>query len=134
MAGFEKPKVMTAVQSIVDFMYRAHKLELSEVDLAAMEADLLEFNGDLLKSEAHFNKIPKIHMLSHYTYLIRQLGMPCGYTTEITEWLHINCVKEPWHATNHNNPIQQMISYLKRKEAWVLLQAYMHDTGLLLDT
>ncbi|KAG8728028.1 hypothetical protein FRC10_005402, partial [Ceratobasidium sp. 414] len=139
MVGFEKPKVMTAVQSIVDFMYRAHKLELSEVDRAAMEADLLEFNSikdifDLLKSEAHFNKIPKIHMLSHYTYLIHQLGTPCGYTTEITKWLRIDCVKEPWHAMNHNNPIQQMIGYLKRKEAWVLLWAYMHDTGLSLDT
>ncbi|KAG8727356.1 hypothetical protein FRC10_006161, partial [Ceratobasidium sp. 414] len=125
-------------------MYRAHKLKLSEVDLVAMEADLLEFNNakdvfvdrsrhlkDLLKSEAHFNKIPKIHMLSHYTYLIRQLGTPCRYTTEITK---LDCVKELWRATNHNNPIQQMISYLGRKEAWVLLWAYMHDTGLSLDS
>ncbi|KAG9080488.1 hypothetical protein FRC06_006521 [Ceratobasidium sp. 370] len=145
VAGFEKPKVVTAVRSIVDFMYRAHKLEISEDDLAMMEEDLLEFNKvknvfidpkikDLPKSEEHFNCIPKIHMLSHYTYLIRQLGAPCGYNTEITERLHIYCVKEPWRATNHNNPIQQMISYLQRKEAWTLLRAYMHDTGLLLDS
>ncbi|KAG8737616.1 hypothetical protein FRC10_008018 [Ceratobasidium sp. 414] len=145
IAGYDNPKLVIAVRAILDFMYRAHQLELSEDDLAAMDHDLSEFHRvkdvfinprvrHLVKSEGHFNLIPKIHMLMHYTYLIRELGAPNGYNTEITERLHIDCVKEPWRTTNHVNPIPQMIAYLERKEAWTLLRAYLHDTGLVLDS
>ncbi|KAG8734242.1 hypothetical protein FRC10_011812, partial [Ceratobasidium sp. 414] len=67
-------------------------------------------------------------------FLIRELGAADGYSTEIMEHLHIDCVKEPWRATNHVNPLPQMVTYLQKKEAWVLLQAYMHDTGLVINT
>ncbi|KAG8708612.1 hypothetical protein FRC08_018808 [Ceratobasidium sp. 394] len=72
-------------------------------------------------------------MLLHYPFFIRELGAARGYSTEITKRLHIDCVKEPWRATNHVNPEPQMIGYLEKKEHWALLSAYMHDTGLLID-
>ncbi|KAG9077556.1 hypothetical protein FRC06_008841, partial [Ceratobasidium sp. 370] len=109
VAGHEDPKVVRAVQSIVDFAYRAHLPELSERDLQKMEEDLLTFD----RSKDAF-VVPG--------------------STEITERLHIDCVKEPWQATNHNDPIPQMIYYLQKKEAWCLLRSYLHDTGLLIDT
>ncbi|KAG8733432.1 hypothetical protein FRC10_000247 [Ceratobasidium sp. 414] len=97
-----------------------------------MDDDLLKFDKvksvfvnpnvhGLLKDEDQFHGIPKIHMLTHYTYLIRELGTPDGYNTKISEHLHIDYVKDPWRSTNHVNPIPQMVAYLEKKEAWILL-------------
>ncbi|KAG9098699.1 hypothetical protein FS749_003186 [Ceratobasidium sp. UAMH 11750] len=144
VAGYEDPKVVYAVRSIVDFTYRAQLPEISERDIQAMEEDLRIFDRckgafvdpdvrGLPRHQDHFNKIPKIHMPTHYPFLIRELGATIGYSTEITERLHIECVKEPWRATNHNNPIPQMIQYLEKKEAWAYLRSYLHDTGLVID-
>ncbi|KAG8767118.1 hypothetical protein FRC12_006437 [Ceratobasidium sp. 428] len=144
VAGCNKPKLVTAVRGIVDFMARAHKHEVTDDDLVAMNRDILDFyesqdvfiNGGkrgMVKDERGFNKIRKIHMLTHYPYLIRQLGAPEGFNTEITERLHIDFVKKPWATTNHVNATQQMIAYLGNQEAWSLLRAYMHDAGLVWD-
>ncbi|KAG9088545.1 hypothetical protein FRC06_001978, partial [Ceratobasidium sp. 370] len=137
-------KVVTAARSLVDFMYRAHKPELSDDDLQAMERNLEDFhdakyifvdpnNDNLPSDEDHFNEIPKLHMLSHYVELIRELGAPDGYNTEITERLHIDYVKVPWDTTNHVNALVQMATYLQRQESWALLKAYLYDTGQLHD-
>ncbi|KAG9092990.1 hypothetical protein FS749_015280 [Ceratobasidium sp. UAMH 11750] len=144
VAGYEDTKVVRAVRSIVDFAYRAQLPEISERNVQAMEEDLQLFNRckdafvdpdvrGLPTCQDQFNRIPKIHMLTHYPFLIRELSATLGYTTEITERLHIDCVKDPWKATNHNNPIPQMIYYLQKKEAWSFLRSYLHDTGLLID-
>ncbi|KAG9075796.1 hypothetical protein FRC06_009883, partial [Ceratobasidium sp. 370] len=125
-------------------MTRAHKREVTELDLVAMRQDLLDFNrtkqvfvdptkNGLPNDEDHFHGIPKIHSLTHYPFLICQLGAPEGFSTEITERLHIDFVKKPWATTNHVNATQQMIAYLENREAWALLRAYMHDTGLVSD-
>ncbi|KAG9086517.1 hypothetical protein FRC06_003041, partial [Ceratobasidium sp. 370] len=145
VAGYEDPRLVVATRCIVDFAYRAHLPEISEYDLEMMERDLetldrvkgVFVDGDiegLLANESRFHGIPKLHMLTHYVFLIRELGAIDGYSTEITERLHIDCVKEPWRTTNHVNPLPQMITYLQKKEAWALLRAYMHDTGLVIDT
>ncbi|KAG9094850.1 hypothetical protein FS749_011715 [Ceratobasidium sp. UAMH 11750] len=140
IADCQKGEVVMAARSMVDFMYRAHKPELSEHDLEAMEENLEDFhnskyifvdpeNNKLPSDEEHFNRIPKLHMLSHYVELIRELGTPDGYNTEITERLHIEYVKVPWDTTNHVNAIVQMATYIQRQESWALLRAYLHDTG-----
>ncbi|KAG9094384.1 hypothetical protein FRC06_010865 [Ceratobasidium sp. 370] len=137
-------EVVTAARSVIDFMYRAHLPELSEDDLDAMDRNLQTFHSvkhifvdpetrNLPSHEDRFNDIPKIHMLSHYTRTIRELGTPDGYNTEATERLHIDYVKVAWRASNHVNATQQMATYLQRKESWVLLRAYLHDTGQLVD-
>ncbi|KAG8778625.1 hypothetical protein FRC12_024886 [Ceratobasidium sp. 428] len=143
VAGHENSRLVKAVKSITDFMARAHKPEVTEGDLAAMTEDIIDFEHSrkvfigkkkgMVKNEKAFNKIRKIHMLTHYGYLIRELGAPEGYNTEITERLHIDFVKKPWATTNHVNPIQQMVAHLENREAWSLLRAYMHDTGLVPD-
>ncbi|KAG8730500.1 hypothetical protein FRC10_002649 [Ceratobasidium sp. 414] len=144
VAGYPDSKVVTAVRCILDFSYHAHLPELSEEDLKAMESDLEEFETvksvfvdkdvkGLLPNEQRFHRIPKIHMLLHYCHLIRELGAAVRYSTKITERLHIDCMKEPWRATNHVNPIPQMISYLEKKEAWTLLRTYLHDARLVID-
>ncbi|QRV95530.1 helix loop helix DNA-binding domain protein [Ceratobasidium sp. AG-Ba] len=144
VAGYRDPRLVRAVGSVVDFMTRAHKHEVTNRDIRAMKADLIEFNRSkgvfvdpdkpgLLDDEAQFNGIAKTHSLTHYPYLICQLGAPEGLSTEITERLHIDYVKIPWSTTNHVNPTQQMIAYLLNREAWALLRAYMHDSRLVMD-
>ncbi|KAG8724120.1 hypothetical protein FRC09_000267 [Ceratobasidium sp. 395] len=137
-------EVVTAARSMLDFMYRAHKPEISEDDLEAMELDLEIFHGvkhafvdpenpKLLPNEDRFNGIIKFHMLAHYTRAIRALGTPDGFNSEATERLHIDYVKLAWRASNHVNATEQMATYLQRKEAWSLLRAYLHDSGQLQD-
>ncbi|KAG9095352.1 hypothetical protein FRC06_009877, partial [Ceratobasidium sp. 370] len=144
MAGHDKRDLVKAAKSVVDFMTRAHKHEVTERDLVAMRQDLLDFDSSkgvfinnskkgLLNHEDRFHNIPKIHSLTHYPYLICELGALEGFNTEITERLHIDFVKKPWSTTNHVNATQQMIAYLENREAWTLLRAYMHDAGLVLD-
>ncbi|KAG8722446.1 hypothetical protein FRC09_006268 [Ceratobasidium sp. 395] len=140
----EDPKLVKAARSILDFMARAHKHEVTDSDLVAMKEDILDFDRakkvfvdpthkELLPDEEQFNAIPKIHGLTHYPYLISELGAPKGFSTEITERLHIDFVKKPWSTTNHVNLTQQMIAYLQTQEAWSLLWAYMQDEGLVRD-
>lgn len=144
VAGHKKPKLAQAARSVMDFMARAHKHEVSEYDIQKMEQDIYEFNRaksvfidsskrGLVKNEDGFNKFRKTHMVTHYPYLIRQLGAPEGFSTEATERLHIEFVKKPWTTTNHVNATQQMIAYLENREAWAFLRAYMHEAGLVLD-
>ncbi|QRV91982.1 hypothetical protein RhiJN_20000 [Ceratobasidium sp. AG-Ba] len=128
VAGYNDSRLVTATRSIVDFMTRAHKPEVSESDLVAMRRDLIDLEQsksvfvdatkrNLLTHQRRFNDIPKFHSLTHYPFLISQLGSPEGLSTEITERLHIDFVKKPWSTTNHVNPTQQMIAYLENREA-----------------
>ncbi|KAG8783296.1 hypothetical protein FRC12_019863 [Ceratobasidium sp. 428] len=143
VAGENRPMLVKATKSITDFMFRAHQPELSEADLKAMDQDLCEFERAknvfvgtrkyLVQDEQSWKRIAKLHMLTHYSCLIRQLGAPQGFNTEITERLHIECVKKPWSTTNHINATQQMVAYLQNREAWALLRAYMPETGLVPD-
>ncbi|KAG9120759.1 hypothetical protein FRC07_003621 [Ceratobasidium sp. 392] len=143
VAGDNRPMLVKAAKSIINFTFRAHRPEISEANLDAMDQDLLEFNQAksvfvekkkyLVQDEQSWKRIVKIHMLTHYSYLIRQLGAPQGFNTKITECLHIEYIKKPWSTTNHVNATQQMIAYLQNREAWVLLRAYMHETGLVID-
>ncbi|QRV99830.1 hypothetical protein RhiJN_27849 [Ceratobasidium sp. AG-Ba] len=144
VAGHGDSRLVKATRSIVDFMTRAHKSEVTDSDLAAMRRDLIDLEQskgvfidatkrNLLSDQHRFNDIPKFHSITHYPFLISQLGSPEGLSTEITERLHIDFVKKPWSTTNHVNATQQMIAYLENREAWALLRAYMHDKGLVLD-
>ncbi|QRV96439.1 cation transporter/ATPase, amino-terminal protein [Ceratobasidium sp. AG-Ba] len=144
VAGHEKPKLVKAVKSVVDFMARAHKHEVSKRNLEAMNNDILDLDwskivfvdvdlDELLSHEDQFNNFVKFHALTHYPYLISQLGAPEGFNTKITKRLHIDFVKIPWSTTNHVNATQQMIACLCNREAWALLCAYMHNSRLILD-
>ncbi|KAG9088471.1 hypothetical protein FRC06_002015, partial [Ceratobasidium sp. 370] len=150
LAGCSKPEAAAAARNLLDFIYYAHMPELSDADLEELDSYLANFHDlkdifvgtdeernkmkDLLDSDERFHGIPKLHMLSHYVHFIHELGTPDGYNTEVPERLHIDYVKVPWRASNHVNPTEQMATYLQRMEAWAFLRAYLHDTGVLLDS
>ncbi|KAG9087692.1 hypothetical protein FRC07_012761 [Ceratobasidium sp. 392] len=101
--------------------------------------DLAEFHDlkDIFVTEgaittkAGWDGIPKLHMLSHYAFLIREYGTPDGYNTELSERLHIDYVKIPYRASNKVDPIHQMITHLQRCEAWAVQRYRLEKAGLI---
>ncbi|KAG8714425.1 hypothetical protein FRC09_017655 [Ceratobasidium sp. 395] len=139
-AGCDEAKAVGAARHIVNFMYRAHLSQMSDDDLEALDEDQIGFHdlkdifikaGAYRSKEGHFNRISKLHMLSHYVRSIRELGTPDNFNTEATERLHIEYVKDGWRASNHVNEIPQMVKYLQRRESWALLRTHLSSIGVL---
>ncbi|KAG8720797.1 hypothetical protein FRC08_018133 [Ceratobasidium sp. 394] len=102
------PEESRLVRSVIDFVFRAHASSMTDRDIEELERDLAVFHEfkqllvvkGFYQSEKRFNRIPKIHMLSHYARSIRELGTPDGYNTEVPERLHIQYAKIPWRASS----------------------------------
>ncbi|KAG8793581.1 hypothetical protein FRC12_002296 [Ceratobasidium sp. 428] len=127
------PDFTELVRAMLDFIYYAHSVELTEEDLEEMEQALRTVNR--LKSVIvrmgafedikRFDDIPKWHMLTHYTELTRQFGAPDGYNSESPEHLHIVYAKTPYRATNKVQPTNQMVKFVQRQDALRIHKAYL---------
>jgi hypothetical protein len=123
----------------MDFLYRARMPQLDEKDLAALDEDLREFHEvkaifrteGALTSKYGFNNLAKLHILRHYSHTTREMGTPDGFTTETPERLHKDYVKVSYHASNGVVPEPQMLTHLRRQEAWQLLRAKYEREGLV---
>ncbi|KAG9093118.1 hypothetical protein FS749_015043 [Ceratobasidium sp. UAMH 11750] len=139
VAGSRPPEAVGAARCIMDFMYRARLPQLDDDDLEELEVDLAKFHQlkDIFVSKGGLNTalgwdgIPKLHMLSHYVYFIREFGTTDGYNTEISERLHIDYVKIPYRASSKVDPILQMITWLQRREAWLLQRRKLEEAGAI---
>ncbi|QRV91332.1 hypothetical protein RhiJN_19350 [Ceratobasidium sp. AG-Ba] len=139
VVGDLSPELARLVTSAVEFIYRSHSSTMTETDLKELDADLETFHRlkDLMvdkgfyPSSARFDKIPKIHMLRHYSHSIRQLGTPDGYSTEAPEHLHIEYAKDPWRASNKVRPLPQMTTYIRRLEAIRIHRTMMNQWLIL---
>lgn len=117
--------LVTLARNILDFVYRAHAAQMTdpEVDeltealktVHQLKPHLVEFRAE--KEIKHFNRIPKLRMMSHYAHSIRELGTPDRYNAEAPEHLHIEYAKDPWRASSKRDAIPQMIRYIQRQEA-----------------
>ncbi|KAG8727590.1 hypothetical protein FRC12_022379 [Ceratobasidium sp. 428] len=118
------PDFVGMVRAALDFMYYAHSAELTSEDLKEMDHALEEFHRlkgvvvrmGIFQNMGRFDKIAKLHMISHYTHLTRQLGAPDGYNTESPEHLHIMYAKTPYRASNKCQPTAQMVKFIERQE------------------
>lgn len=139
IAGSRPAEVVGAARALMDFLYRAHRPQLHEQDLEALESDLQEFHdykdilrsAGLLKTEKLFNGIPKLHMLRHYAQSIRELGTTDGYNTEATERLHIDYVKVAFRASNGVDATPQMARWLQHGEAMSILRAQLERHSMI---
>jgi hypothetical protein len=114
--------VVTVTHVIIDFSYLAHMAAMTGSDLEELDGALQTFHqyksalittGIMLQKS--FNDIPKLHMLSHYTFSIHQLGTLDGYSTESPKHLHIEFAKEPWQKSNKKVPLPQMIKFVQHQ-------------------
>jgi len=71
----------------------------------------------------HFG-YPKRHLVSHISESIRRMGSGDNFTTDISERLHIDNVKEAYRSTNKVNYIRQMLKHNDRSTAL----DYMEET------
>ncbi|QRW10718.1 hypothetical protein RhiLY_09717 [Ceratobasidium sp. AG-Ba] len=124
-----------AIRALLDFAHLAHSPRLTETDLTTMIKSLTSFHRakkvlvelGVVKKMPLFDRIAKLHMLSHYADDIRELGTPDGYSTETPEHLHIIYVKIPWRMSNRRDPFPQMINYVRRLEAIQLHRTAMDE-------
>ncbi|QRW13184.1 hypothetical protein RhiLY_12183 [Ceratobasidium sp. AG-Ba] len=134
------PDFIRLVRALLDFSYLAHGAQLTEAELARMDEALTTFHKakdvlvdktnkkmGIVAGEGGFDRIPKLHMLGHYTQDIRELGTPDGYSTETPEHLHILYVKIPWRMSNRRNPLPQMVQYVRRLEALEIQRVYLEE-------
>ncbi|KAG8729734.1 hypothetical protein FRC10_003485, partial [Ceratobasidium sp. 414] len=130
------PQVVRAARALLDFVYLAHSSSLTDSELEAMDEALRTFHqlkrvfraeGAVTTRQA-FHGIPKIHMISHYVHLIRELGTPDGYNTETSERLHIDFAKMGYRASNKVNATKQMALYIQRLEAIEMHAAHLEET------
>lgn len=139
IAGSTPRKAVRAARCVMDFMYRARMPQLDEDDLAELDADLGELHEvkdvfireKVQTSKYAFNNIAKLHILRHYAHLTREMGTPDGYTTETPERLHKDYIKTSYIASNGVVPEPQMITNLRRREAWQMLRAKYERKGLI---
>lgn len=112
---------------------------MDEDDLTTLDADLAEFHevkNIFIQKRAQtskygFNNIAKLHFLRHYTHVTREMGTPDGYTTETPERLHKDYIKVSYLGSNGVVPEPQMITNLRRREAWQMLRAKYERENLV---
>ncbi|EUC55341.1 hypothetical protein RSOL_110870, partial [Rhizoctonia solani AG-3 Rhs1AP] len=128
-------RVVRAARALLDFMYLAHLGSMTDNDLDAMEDALRTFHNHKevfqelspVSTDKGFHGILKIHMVSHYMHLIRELGTPDGYNTETSERLHIDFAKLGYRASNKVNATKQMALYIQRLEAIDMHATYLSE-------
>ena len=75
--------------------------------------------------------LPRQHAIVHYPALIRLFGAPNGVCTSITESKHIRAVKEPWHCSNQNAALFQMLTTNQRLDQLSAARDDFTERGML---
>ena len=102
----------------------------------------MKVEKETLETEIYNFQFPKMHMLSHAADGIRRMGSPDNFSTDISELLHIESVKEAYRASNRVQFEEQMlwsndrhtgIAYMVQTlEHLALSGMYDHDTARVL--
>ncbi|TFK58415.1 hypothetical protein BDN72DRAFT_782119 [Pluteus cervinus] len=113
-------RLVRAVRAILDFTYLAQYPVHTHATLEALDDALAHFhaNKDIfvdLGVRTHF-RIPKIHVVQHYSTFIQLYGTTDNYNTEYTERLHIDLAKDAYRSTNFKDELPQMTRWLVRRE------------------
>ncbi|KAJ7051459.1 hypothetical protein C8F01DRAFT_999273 [Mycena amicta] len=132
LANATDPRVIRAVRGILDYGYYAHFEKHTDESLALMEEAMDQFHAnkqvfqDLgIRNEENGFNISKLHKLPHYMRSIIARGVTGGYSTELSERLHIDFAKFAYKASNRNNYIPQMTKWLGRQEKVRKFAAYL---------
>jgi hypothetical protein len=72
--------------------------------------------------------------MNHYPDTIRLFGAPNGLCSSITEAKHIKAVKEPWHRSNRNKPLKQMLFTNQRLDKLAAARIDFTQRGMLSDS
>ncbi|KAJ7130254.1 hypothetical protein C8R44DRAFT_872081 [Mycena epipterygia] len=120
-------KFLTAIRSVVDFIYRGQAPKIDEKALDKMDGALKTFHAKksaILKAKARRGKrgpindwrIPKLEFLQSVVSSIRANGVPLQWSADVTERAHIPLIKEPASRSNNQKHEQQICRYLDRRD------------------
>ncbi|KIO16569.1 hypothetical protein M407DRAFT_47552, partial [Tulasnella calospora MUT 4182] len=109
-------------ESLAEAQRRVDDFEVARDVYARLGGRVSEETGEAIEG---FN-IPKLHVPRHFPDSIRWKGTLDGSTTETSERLHIDLVKDAWRATNHRDShLLQMLRWLDLRERMVAFGLYM---------
>lgn len=74
----------------------------------------MEAEKEKLETAIYHFQFPKMHMLSHVSNSIRRMGSPDNFSTDVSELLHRENVKEAYRASNRVQYEEQMLWYNDR--------------------
>ncbi|TFK66815.1 hypothetical protein BDN72DRAFT_771496 [Pluteus cervinus] len=116
-------RLVRAVRAVLDFTYLAQYPVHNQATLDTLDEALTRFHDNKaifidLGIRAHF-RIPKIHVVEHYSTFIQLYGTTDNYNTEYTERLHIDLAKNAYRSTNFKDELPQMTRWLIRREKMV---------------
>ncbi|KAF8515663.1 hypothetical protein JB92DRAFT_3088385 [Gautieria morchelliformis] len=133
--GAVHSEVTAVARAVIDFIYYASYPSQSTGTLRRLQDTFHQHKEIFVKLgiRKHF-QIPKIHMMEHYIALIRAKGTPDGFNTELSERLHIDFAKEGYRASNKKNYIEQMVTYLTRRDAIHKFTAFLIWTDAIPDS
>ncbi|KAG8940175.1 hypothetical protein FRC04_005600 [Tulasnella sp. 424] len=132
-------QLLQATRSFLDYIYLATYPYHTESSLSQLEESAKAFEdtrqvyvslggrvsettGEVIDSFL----IPKLHIPRHITSCIRWKGTLDGSSTEGSERLHIDLVKEAWRASNHRDGhFLQMICWVDLRERIDVLELYL---------
>jgi hypothetical protein len=124
------PQASIASSALLNFIYFARYPIHTEQTLHLMDEALATFHqykSIFIERSVckDMHAIPKLHSLQHYTPSIRYKGSADGYSTEGPERLHIDFAKKGYRASNRNDYLKQMITWLERQEAINYQRSYL---------
>jgi hypothetical protein len=128
--------MVRAIAAYLDFCYLVRLPTFSESDFAAIDDVLERFmqEREIFVDVGVCPKgisLPRQHALQHYHQLIEQFGAPNGLSTSVTESMHIDAVKEPWHQSSKYEALGQMLMINQRMDKMAALHAKLVHLGLL---
>ena len=106
--------MLCAICVFLEFCYTAQHEIITERTLINLEDVLSRFHEYwvVFQEEGIWQKgfsLLRQHSTNHYPAMIHLFGAPNGLCLSITEAKHIKAVKEPWHQSNHNKPLKQIL-------------------------
>jgi hypothetical protein len=127
-AGSVPDAAMCAARALLKIVYLMRWQAHTDASLQAIDdaIDAFHNNKHAFVTEGcreDFN-FPKLHSLEHYVDSLRLFGPADGYSTEISERLHIDYAKHAYLATNRRDYIAQMTKWIQRREKLAYFRAY----------
>jgi hypothetical protein len=135
LQGHLPPDALRAFRSFLEFYYIARRDIITEDDLDKLQDAISSFHSyrqifSSIRGEKGFS-LPRQHSIVHYPDLIRLFGAPNGLCSSITESKHIRAVKEPWHRSNRNNALFQMLTTNQRLDQLAAARVDFTTRGML---
>ena len=111
--GHVPPNIIHTLHAFLEFCYIARQNFLTEHNLDQLKDAVSHFHQyrEVFIDSGIQEKflMPIQHSIKHYHALIQLFRAPNGLCSSITESKHIRAIKEPWHRSNRNEALGQML-------------------------